>query len=61
MMIDQAKVRVLLLESIHRDAVSRLEAEGYSVESVRNALDESVHFVARYGHCSADSPECHLG
>src|SRR4051794_28075497 len=41
MMIDQAKVRVLLLESIHRDAVSRLEAEGYSVESVRNALDES--------------------
>jgi D-3-phosphoglycerate dehydrogenase len=41
MMSDQAKVRVLLLESIHRDAVSRLEAEGYSVESVRNALDES--------------------
>src|SRR3954452_10839389 len=41
MMIDQAKVRVLLLESIHRDAVSRLESEGYQVESVRNALDES--------------------
>src|SRR3954465_9356832 len=41
MMIDQAKVRVLLLESIHRDAVSRLEAEGYSVESLPNALDES--------------------
>ncbi|MFC7276510.1 phosphoglycerate dehydrogenase [Paractinoplanes rhizophilus] len=41
MMIDQAKVRVLLLESIHRDAVSRLEAEGYHVESVRNALDEA--------------------
>jgi D-3-phosphoglycerate dehydrogenase len=40
-MIDQAKVRVLLLESIHPDAVSRLEAEGYLVESVRNALDES--------------------
>src|SRR3712207_4270862 len=40
-MIDQAKVRVLLLESIHRDAVSRLEAEGYQVESVRNALDEA--------------------
>ncbi|GIM96972.1 phosphoglycerate dehydrogenase [Paractinoplanes toevensis] len=40
-MIDQAKVRVLLLESIHRDAVTRLEAEGYSVESVRNALDEA--------------------
>ena len=41
MMIDQAKVRVLLLESIHRDAVSRLEAEGFHVESVRNALDEA--------------------
>src|SRR3954469_6814311 len=41
MMIDQAKVRVLLLESIHRDAVTRLEAEGYHVESVRNALDEA--------------------
>jgi D-3-phosphoglycerate dehydrogenase len=41
MMIDQAKVRVLLLESIHRDAVSRLESEGYQVESVRNALDEA--------------------
>jgi D-3-phosphoglycerate dehydrogenase len=40
-MIDQAKVRVLLLESIHPDAVSRLEAEGYQVESVRTALDET--------------------
>jgi D-3-phosphoglycerate dehydrogenase len=40
-MIDQAKVRVLLLESIHPDAVSRLESEGYQVESVRNALDET--------------------
>ncbi|HET6530955.1 MAG TPA: phosphoglycerate dehydrogenase [Actinoplanes sp.] len=40
-MIDQAKVRVLLLESIHADAVARLEAEGYQVESVRNALDEA--------------------
>ncbi|MFI5936913.1 phosphoglycerate dehydrogenase [Actinoplanes sp. NPDC051494] len=40
-MIDQAKVRVLLLESIHPDAVSRLEAEGYQVESLRNALDEA--------------------
>ncbi|MEV6598358.1 phosphoglycerate dehydrogenase [Actinoplanes sp. NPDC051346] len=41
MMIDQAKVRVLLLESIHPDAVSRLEAEGYQVEALRNALDEA--------------------
>ena len=39
-MIDQAKVRVLLLESIHPDAVSRLESEGYQVESVAGALDE---------------------
>ncbi|HYN94854.1 MAG TPA: phosphoglycerate dehydrogenase [Pilimelia sp.] len=38
-MIDQGKVRVLLLESIHPDAVSRFEAEGYLVESARNALD----------------------
>ncbi|MBL7260392.1 phosphoglycerate dehydrogenase [Paractinoplanes lichenicola] len=45
-MSDQAKVRVLLLESIHPDAVSRLEAEGYEVESVRNALDES-ELIAR--------------
>src|ERR1051325_663332 len=35
------KVRVLLLENIHADAVARLEAEGYAVESVSTALDES--------------------
>jgi D-3-phosphoglycerate dehydrogenase len=40
-MIDQPKVRVLLLESIHPDAVTRLEAEGFEVESLRNALDET--------------------
>ncbi|HEY7271924.1 MAG TPA: phosphoglycerate dehydrogenase [Actinoplanes sp.] len=40
-MIDHAKVRVLLLESIHPDAVSRLESEGYAVESHRSALDEA--------------------
>jgi D-3-phosphoglycerate dehydrogenase len=45
-MIDQAKVRVLLLESIHADAVTRLESEGYEVESVRNALDE-VELIER--------------
>ena len=45
-MTDQAKVRVLLLESIHPDAVSRLEAEGYQVESVAGALDE-VELVER--------------
>jgi len=41
MMIDQATVRVLLLENIHHGAVVRLEAEGYHVESVCNALDEA--------------------
>jgi D-3-phosphoglycerate dehydrogenase len=45
-MIDQPKVRILLLESIHPDAVSRLEAEGYQVESVAGALDE-VELVER--------------
>ncbi|MEV6632333.1 phosphoglycerate dehydrogenase [Actinoplanes sp. NPDC051470] len=34
-------VRVLLLENIHADAVARLEAEGYEVESVSSALDEA--------------------
>jgi D-3-phosphoglycerate dehydrogenase / 2-oxoglutarate reductase len=41
MMIDQAKVRVLLLESIHPDAVSRLEEDGFAVETVSSALDEA--------------------
>jgi len=41
MMTDQITVRVLLLESVHPDAVARLEAEGYRVESVRDALDEA--------------------
>jgi D-3-phosphoglycerate dehydrogenase / 2-oxoglutarate reductase len=45
-MIDQAKVRVLLLESIHPAAVSRLQSEGYEVESLRNALDE-VELIER--------------
>jgi D-3-phosphoglycerate dehydrogenase len=47
-MIDQGKVRVLLLESIHPDAVSRLEAEGHLVESVRTALDED-ELIERLG------------
>ena len=34
------KLRVLLLESIHPDSVSRLEAAGCQVESVPQALDE---------------------
>ncbi len=39
-MIDNGKVRALLLENIHPDAVTRLSAEGYFVESVGRALDE---------------------
>jgi D-3-phosphoglycerate dehydrogenase / 2-oxoglutarate reductase len=34
------KVRALLLENIHPEAVSRLESEGYVVESLSTALDE---------------------
>jgi D-3-phosphoglycerate dehydrogenase / 2-oxoglutarate reductase len=45
-MIDQAKVRVLLLENIHPDAVLRLESEGYLVESLQSALDED-ELIAR--------------
>jgi D-3-phosphoglycerate dehydrogenase / 2-oxoglutarate reductase len=33
-------VRVLLLEGIHPDAVSRLKSEGYEVDTVSRALDE---------------------
>ncbi|WP_345628426.1 phosphoglycerate dehydrogenase [Rugosimonospora acidiphila] len=40
MMIDREKVRVLLLENIHPDAISRMEAEGYHVETLGRALDE---------------------
>ncbi len=39
--IDQAKVRVLLLESIHPDAVARLEEDGFHVECAPTALDEA--------------------
>jgi len=34
------KTRVLLLENIHDEAVSRLESDGYLVETVKGALDE---------------------
>jgi D-3-phosphoglycerate dehydrogenase len=34
------EVRVLLLEGIHPDAVSRLKSEGYEVDAVGRALDE---------------------
>jgi D-3-phosphoglycerate dehydrogenase / 2-oxoglutarate reductase len=39
-MIDDGKVRALLLENIHPDAVARLESAGYLVETVGRALDE---------------------
>ncbi|GAA4732029.1 phosphoglycerate dehydrogenase [Phytohabitans rumicis] len=39
-MVGNDKMRALLLESIHPDAVSRLHAAGCVVESVPNALDE---------------------
>ncbi|MBB5867047.1 D-3-phosphoglycerate dehydrogenase [Allocatelliglobosispora scoriae] len=47
-MIEQAKIRVLLVENIHPDAVSRLESEGYLVESLDAALDED-ELLARIG------------
>ena len=34
------KIRALLLENIHPEAVTRLESEGYLVETVSGALDE---------------------
>ncbi len=40
------KVRVLLLENIHPDAVARLESEGYLVDTLPGALDED-ELIAR--------------
>src|SRR5690348_2365277 len=39
-MTDDGKIRALLLENIHPDAVERLESAGYLVETVGRALDE---------------------
>jgi D-3-phosphoglycerate dehydrogenase len=39
-MTDDGKTRVLLLENIHPEAVSRLESEGYLVETTKGGLDE---------------------
>jgi D-3-phosphoglycerate dehydrogenase / 2-oxoglutarate reductase len=39
-MTDDAKIRALLLENIHPDAVIRLESAGYLVETLGRALDE---------------------
>jgi D-3-phosphoglycerate dehydrogenase len=40
-MTEDGKIRVLLLENIHAEAVSRLESEGFVVETHLGALDES--------------------
>jgi D-3-phosphoglycerate dehydrogenase / 2-oxoglutarate reductase len=37
---DGGKVRVLLLENIHEDAIHRLESQGYVVDALGGALDE---------------------
>jgi D-3-phosphoglycerate dehydrogenase len=39
-MTDDGKIRVLLLENIHPEAVTRLESEGYVVDALGGALDE---------------------
>jgi D-3-phosphoglycerate dehydrogenase len=38
--VNNGKARALLLENIHPDAVTRLEADGFLVESLGHALDE---------------------
>jgi D-3-phosphoglycerate dehydrogenase / 2-oxoglutarate reductase len=39
-MIDDGKIRALLLENIHPEAVSRLESQGFVVETHKGGLDE---------------------
>jgi len=36
------RLKVLLLENIHADAIARFEQEGYAVESVNGSLDETA-------------------
>ncbi len=45
-MTEHGRVRALLLEGIHPDAVNRLEKEGYEVELLGRALDED-ELIAR--------------
>ena len=45
-MNNHGRVRALLLEGIHPDAVHRLEKEGYDVELLGRALDED-ELIAR--------------
>ena len=45
----RARIRILLLENIHPAAVERLEAAGYTVESLKGALDEDALIEAVRG------------
>jgi len=45
----RSRIRMLLLENIHPAAVQRLEEEGYSVQTVKGALDEDDLIAAIKG------------
>lgn len=45
----RARIRILLLENIHPAAVARLHEAGYSVETVKGALDEDALIEALQG------------
>ncbi len=45
----RARIRILLLENIHPAAVERLHEAGYSVESLKGALDEDALIEALQG------------
>ncbi|WP_416173716.1 phosphoglycerate dehydrogenase [Brevundimonas sp.] len=45
----RSRIRMLLLENIHPAAVERLEEEGYSVQSMKGALDEDDLIAAIKG------------
>lgn len=45
----RARIRILLLENIHPAAVERLEEAGYTVESLKGALDEDALIEAVKG------------
>ena len=47
--VNQGHIRVLLLENIHPDAVSRLTKDGYQVETLPRALDEAELIAALPG------------
>ncbi|WP_442881303.1 phosphoglycerate dehydrogenase [Brevundimonas sp.] len=45
----RARIRILLLENVHPAAVERLQEAGYSVETVKGALDEDALIEALQG------------